>query len=285
MATRDAECGHEQHGRGVVETGLGLQRTGQAPRQRDVAQYGEDGRGIGRCGDGADEQGELPVPAERHVRDRRQAEHRHEGPDGRQREPHGHHRADLCPPGAQTPLGEDDDEGGEAERLREFGVVEPEVADAVLPQQEPEAEVDQQAGEPDADGQPDGDHGGEQHDGADEQDDAEILDRHLRLLGASHVARPDERRRPAPMKVVGTGPLGGGGGIRTRGELPLTRFRGALLRPLGHATAGKVTGLRGPAQNPPGRRDRPMRPGRAGDAAPRRTPGAWPNCRPPARRR
>jgi hypothetical protein len=37
-------------------------------------------------------------------------------------------------------------------------------------------------------------------------------------------------------------PLGGGGGIRTHGGVNLTRFRGVLLWPLGHATVGQGTG-------------------------------------------
>src|SRR5437879_216233 len=38
------------------------------------------------------------------------------------------------------------------------------------------------------------------------------------------------------------GLLGGGGGIRTHGGSHLTRFRGVLLWPLGHATVGQGTG-------------------------------------------
>jgi hypothetical protein len=40
------------------------------------------------------------------------------------------------------------------------------------------------------------------------------------------------------------GLAGGGAGIRTLGGLHLTRFRGVLLRPLGHATDGDDTGSR-----------------------------------------
>jgi hypothetical protein len=46
------------------------------------------------------------------------------------------------------------------------------------------------------------------------------------------------RRRPVtPIR----GREGGGAGIRTLGGLHLTRFRGVLLRPLGHATADEDT--------------------------------------------
>ena len=43
-----------------------------------------------------------------------------------------------------------------------------------------------------------------------------------------------------------TSGFGGGGGIRTLGGLHLTRFRGVLLRPLGHATARQRTGPASP---------------------------------------
>ena len=83
-------------------------------------------------------------------------------------------------------------------------------------------------------------------------------------LDAHHQIRAVLRRRPRrgiPRRPDGThtltpagrtdrphqyddrsGSAGGGAGIRTLGGLHLTRFRGVLLRPLGHATARQRTG-------------------------------------------
>ena len=76
---------------------------------------------------------------------------------------------------------------------------------------------------------------------------------------------------------------GGGGGIRTHGGLHLTRFRGVLLRPLGHATARQRPDTCRPRSTRTPRR-------RASEARTqsvdrRRSPRAAPSIPPPARRR
>ncbi|MYT20772.1 hypothetical protein GTW69_10795, partial [Streptomyces sp. SID7760] len=56
-------------------------------------------------------------------------------------------RSDLFPHGAQTALGEDHDERGIADDLGQLGIVENDVAYAVLAYRYAYAEVDEQAGE------------------------------------------------------------------------------------------------------------------------------------------
>ena len=144
--------------------------------QRDLAQHGEDRRRVGRGDHRADDQRLPPVEPDQVVRGRRGDAHADRDADGRQ---HGGRRQrgfDLLPLRAQTALGQDHDQGGVADDLGQLGVVELDVADAVLPDGDADAEVDEQAGEPAAGRDADRRHGDEQDERADEQELVEVVD-------------------------------------------------------------------------------------------------------------
>ena len=95
--------------------------------------------------------------------------------------------ADRRPPGGEAAVGEDEDERGDAERLGEAGVVEPD-AQARLAQRHPDPEVDQQRGQADAGGQAYREHGDEDDARTDAEQEGQIV----------HVACPLPSRRARP---------------------------------------------------------------------------------------
>ncbi len=160
----------------VVEAGLGLQDAGDPGRQGDPAQHGEDGRRVGRGDDRADDEGLTPVQTDEVVRRRGGDAHADADADGRDDGGRRQNRSDLFPLRSEPALGQDDDQGGVADHLRQLGVVELDVEDAVLSEGDADAEVQEQAGESAARGDPYGRHGDEQHERADEQEFVERVD-------------------------------------------------------------------------------------------------------------
>ena len=73
---------------------------------------------------------------------------RDDRPDGRQRDRRAQDRADLPPAGGQPTLEEDQHQADRAQRLRQLGVVELDAADPLGAGEHPEAEEQQQAGDP-----------------------------------------------------------------------------------------------------------------------------------------
>ena len=140
----DADQRDQHDGRGVVETGLGLQGAGQPARQRHPTQHGEHRGRVGRRGDRAQQHRDLPAQPEHVVAEHRHHRHAHGDADGRQRDAQPHHRPDLRPRRGQATFGQDQDQRGEAERVRDLGVVELE-AEPGLPQRDADEQVDEQA--------------------------------------------------------------------------------------------------------------------------------------------
>ncbi len=167
---------------GVVEAGLGLQGAGDPRGQGHLAQHGEDRGGVGGGDDGADDQGLPPLQADEVVGagggDADADRDADGGQDGRGRKG----RPDLLPLRAEAALGEDHDEGRVADDLRQPGVVEGDVADAVLPDGDADPQVQQEAGEAAPGGDPHGRDGDQQHERADEQEFVELVDSQCPVL-------------------------------------------------------------------------------------------------------
>jgi hypothetical protein len=83
---------------------------------------------------------------------------------------------DLLPLRAEAALGQDHDQGRVPDDLGQFGVVEVDVADAVLAHGDADAQVHEQAGEPAARRDPNRCHRDEQNERADEQELVEVVD-------------------------------------------------------------------------------------------------------------
>ena len=167
----------QQHGRCVVEPGLGLEGAAEPARQRHPPQHAEHRGSVGGRGHRTEQHGQLPLQAEQEV-----GEHGHGGdadphsdrgqdaaePDGR---PH------LGPAGGETAFGEDQGEGGEAERVGDRRVVELD-AQPAFAQRDTHQQIDEKAGQAGAYRQPDGEDRGEQNGSPDEEIVVELLYRH-----------------------------------------------------------------------------------------------------------
>jgi hypothetical protein len=110
------------------------------------------------------------------VRGRRRDPDAHRDPDQRQRGGGWQRGLDLLPLRAQSALGQDHDQGRVSDDLGQLGVVEVDVADAVLAHRDADAQIYEQAGEPAARGDPDRCDGDEQDERADEQELVEVVD-------------------------------------------------------------------------------------------------------------
>ncbi len=164
------EADDEEHGDGVVEARLALEREREPPPQRGALQQGEHRRAVGRGEDRAEEQPleRREVEQERggEARDRRGDGGADDGEPERRTE----HRAQLLPAGRQTALEEDHREPEHADEARGVVVVEVQAADPVAAGRHPDREQDHERGQPDAPGeQRRQDAGGEQ--AAAEQDE------------------------------------------------------------------------------------------------------------------
>lgn len=154
---------HEEHDRRVVEPGLRLEHPGQPPRQGHDAQHGEDGRGVGRGEDRADEQADLPVRVQDLVERDGDDRDGHEHADGGEGERRGDGAADRGPLRREATLDEDQHERAVPEHLRGLVGVEGD-AQPLLADGEPDGQVEQEGRQP----RP----GGEAH-GGDRDDDDE----------------------------------------------------------------------------------------------------------------
>ena len=167
--------GDEHDRRGVVEARLDLERTDEPLAERHHAQHGEDGGRVGRRRDGAEQDRELPRQTEQVVRGHGHHGDRHRHADGGQRDPEPHRRAHLAPLGGQAALGQDHRQGGEAEGLGDFGVLELD-ADPGLAERDAHQQVDEQAGQPSPRGDPDGEDRQDRDRRAHQQEEVELMD-------------------------------------------------------------------------------------------------------------
>jgi hypothetical protein len=184
-----AQQNDQQHRRGVVHARLGLQGGDQPSRQPQAPQRREDRGRIRRGQHRAVEQGEPPVQAEDQVDGDTDHHDAHHHADRGQRRGQTQHRAQRAPPGGQAALRDDHDERAEAEGPGQVGVVEPD-AEAGLPDDHADRQVDQEAGHAQAGGQPDRPDRHQQHRGADQQ---------RTVQPAAHVM-------PAPSPRLSAGP-------------------------------------------------------------------------------
>jgi len=185
-----ADEGDQQHGRGVVEAGLGLEGTGQRPGQGHPAEHREHRGGVGGRGDGAQQDGELPVEPEQVVRADRHHRHADRDTERGQRDTQSDRRPDLVPLRGQTTFGQDHHQGGEAEGVRHVGVLELD-AQAGLAEQHAHQQVDQQAGKSGPHRDPHGQDRHEHDDSAQQQNRVQLMrvEAHGHL-GVSGAARP-----------------------------------------------------------------------------------------------
>ena len=146
VAAFGADQRHQHDRRGVVETRLGLEGAGEPARQRHLPQHREHRRRVGRRGDRAEQHRELPAEPEHVVAEHRHHQHADPDADGGQRDTQPHHRPDVRPGRGQSTFGQDQDQRGEAERVRQLGVVEAQ-PDAGLTEGNAHQQVDEQAGQ------------------------------------------------------------------------------------------------------------------------------------------
>ena len=139
---------HQQHGDGVVEARLALERARQAPAQRRVAQQRED-RGAVRGGEHrADQQALLEVEVEQQHRGDAGDQRAQRRRDQRQRDRGPEHGPDLDHARGEAALEQDQGERDDPDRAREVVVAELDPARAVGPDRHPETQEQQQAGHP-----------------------------------------------------------------------------------------------------------------------------------------
>ena len=215
-----AEQGHREHRGRVVEPGLPLQHSGQPGRQRQLAQHREHRGGIGRRQHRAQQQRLPPAQVQQPAGRRRDHHHAHHHPHRGQAQRRGTRGAGTRPAGRQPPLGQDQHQRAEAQRLRQPGIIEPD-ADACLAQGQAQAQEHQQARQADPVRHPGRDDRREHHRGADEQDQTEIASRHA-VSASAHPggmpvatslprsAPPAGRSAPPPYASRVTAPCGAG---------------------------------------------------------------------------
>ena len=175
---RDAEHQDEDDGRGVVESGLGLEQARHPAGQGDDAQHREHGGGVGDRDDGAEQQRQLPVDAEQQMRAGRGDRHADGHAHGGQHRGRGQHPPDIGEPRGQAAFDEDDRQRHGAQVIGEQVVVEMQ-AEPVLADDDADAEEQQQAGQPDPAGRPGGDDAGQQHEPTGQQHQIQLLQAHL----------------------------------------------------------------------------------------------------------
>ena len=193
----------EDDGGGVVETRLGLERTGEPLLDRGHPQHREHRRRVRRRGHRAEQHGELPRQAEHVVGAQGHHRHRHGHADGRQGEADPHRRPEVAPRGGQTALGQDDRQRREAQGLGHGGVLELD-ADERLAEHHAHQQVDQQAGQARPRGDPDGEDRQDRDGRTHQQEQVELVDVEGhesplsgRLVRESSDASP-HRRAPRP---------------------------------------------------------------------------------------
>lgn len=195
---RRAERDDEDDHRGVVEAGLGLQDARHARGEGYFPQHREDGRRVRRGHHRADDERLPPFQADQIVGGRGRHSDAHRDADQCQRGGRRQGRLDFLPLRAEAALGQDHDQGRVPDDLRQFGVVEVDVADPVLAHGDAYAEVDEQAGEPAARRDTNRCHRDEQNERADEQELVEVVDSQrlfpsrqsghwIRTCGCEHV--------------------------------------------------------------------------------------------------
>ena len=172
-----ADGDDEHDDRGVVETGLDLQRAGDRLAQRHGAEHGEHrGRVRGRQ-HGREQHGELPPQVEQVVRADRDDDDADDRAERGQHQPEAEGRTHVVPRRREPALGEDQHQGREAERQGEVGVGEVD-AGAGAAEQEPETEVGEQRGQAGGDGQPHGEDRRDEDGGPDQEKMVELVDVH-----------------------------------------------------------------------------------------------------------
>ncbi|SLD03201.1 Uncharacterised protein [Mycobacteroides abscessus subsp. massiliense] len=178
----DAEHQHQDHGGGIVESGLRLQQPRKPTRQRQHPQHRKDRRGVGRGHDGPEQQGQLPVHAQQHMRTERRDYGADHHADRGQRAGRSKHLADIGKPRGQTTFDEDHRECGGAHIPGQLHVVELE-AKPVLSEDDSDEKEEQQAGKSDACRDPGTHDAGEQYQPTDEQVQVQLVQAHFVPVG------------------------------------------------------------------------------------------------------
>ena len=173
-----AEHQDEDDGRGVVESGLGLEQAGDAARQGHDAQHREHRGGVGDGHDGAEQQRQLPVDPEQQVRTRGGDHHADRDAHGGQRRCGRQHLSHVAEPRREAAFDEDDRQRHRAEVLGEQVVVELQ-SQPVFADDDADAEEQQQARQPDPARRPGGDDAGQQHEPSGQQHQIQLLQAHF----------------------------------------------------------------------------------------------------------
>ncbi len=163
------EADHEDRRERVVDPALELEHRLDPTAQADAPHRGEDRRCIGRRDDGSDQERGAPVDVERHV-----GGHRRNARRDRHAERREQHRGADDPPhrrhvGQQASLEQDQRERHRSRVADERRVVEVDASRAVLAEQHPESEEQQQRRGPEPVDEARRDGADEQHRDADEQ--------------------------------------------------------------------------------------------------------------------
>jgi hypothetical protein len=169
------EADHQQQRDRVVHPRLALERTCQAFLQGRVAQHGEDRGRVGGGDRGADDHPFQPGQPEDPFRRRAREERRRQRPQGGERGRRAEHRADLRPARREAALEEDQDQRDRPQRPRQVVVGEVDLADPFGARQHPEAEEEQQGGDPHAVGEQGTDDPGGQQDAGDQDQDGVVV--------------------------------------------------------------------------------------------------------------
>jgi len=113
---------------------------------RQPAQGGENGGGVGRTHDRAEQDAVEPAEAEQPHRRGRDHGHAHPDPERGQHGADRHRRAHVRPPGGQPAFGQDQHQGQQPQGAAQAGVAEVN-PESGLTEQHPQAEVEQEAGQ------------------------------------------------------------------------------------------------------------------------------------------
>jgi hypothetical protein len=130
-----------------LRTRLGLQRRSHPAGHRHPAQHREDGGRVGRRGDRAQQDGDIPGQSEHQMAEQPHQTDRDADPDGRQQPRHRQCRLDRRPLRGQAALGQNEHQGRESQAMGQRGVVELD-AEAQGPQQHADQQEQQQGRKP-----------------------------------------------------------------------------------------------------------------------------------------
>jgi hypothetical protein len=143
---------HEHDHDRIVEPGLSLERALERLRQRHPAQQREHRRAVGGAEDRAQEQPLRQRDVQQPVGAYAGDERGRGGPDGRERHRRAEHRRQRPQPGLQAALEQDHEQRDGADEARERVVVEVDPAETVGADRHPDAQEQDERGQPQARG-------------------------------------------------------------------------------------------------------------------------------------